>query len=324
MSGTATLHTSKLEYVIRSQPPSKWYNNNKNAWLLYIASHWMCRNWQENNWREACPSANANINNETDFMRIKVKDKQKMVTTIKITCDGVFIQTNSYRIRTTTTSATVSDRNNNTNRRINNNNSAISNNGFCGGGGGGSAGGGGRGTNNNHNAFYISTDSTSVSSPASLPAVLSSVSTLPSSRLTNRILIGTTSSSTSNLCPKYGRNDPSTFFGRITRTDSKAQLIRAEHAGKCKTGGGTGNGCATVRRRNTFKNYLIECKENLFRRLSSPMPMNNGQYILWSRYSNALSTFFQQHSLANVQSNQLFAPPPIRRDHNLSILFNWF
>lgn len=188
-----------------------------------------------------------------------------MVTTIKITCDGVFIQTNSYRIRTTTTSAaTVSDRNNNTNGRINNN-SVISNNGFC-------------GNANNHNAFYVSTDSTTVSSPASLPTILSTVSTLPSSKLTNKILIGTTSSSTSNLCPKYSRTDTSTIFGRISRSESKVQLIRTEHVDKCKTGRGNGNGSATVRRRNTFKNYLIECKENLMRRLSSPVPMN-GQYM---------------------------------------------
>lgn len=191
---------------------------------------------------------------------------KKMVTTIKITCDGVFIQTNSYRIRTTTTSATVSDRNNNTNGRANNN-SAISNNGFCGNDNGA----------NNHNAFYISTESTTVSSPASLPTVLSSVSTLPSSKLTNRILIGTTSASTSNLCSKFGRGDTSTIFGRISRSDSKVQLIRSDHDVKCKSktlGTSTSNGSATVRRRNTFKNYLIECKENLIRRLSSPTSAN--------------------------------------------------
>lgn len=170
-----------------------------------------------------------------------------MVTTIKITCDGVFIQTNSYR------SLTIDRNNNNANRINNNTNSAITNN-----------------YNNNaingnyNNTLYISTNTTTVSSsPSSLPSFLLSSNTLPTSKVTNNKV----HVATSQIIQKIGKSDK-TAFGKCNRSDSNVMLIK-EHCGKMTSANGI-----ILRRRNTFKNYLIECKENLIRRLSSPTPLN--------------------------------------------------
>lgn len=228
-----------------------------------------------------------------------------MVTTIKITCDGVFIQTNSYRIRATarTTSAgnltsspaaTISpttashfniatDRNNN----LNNRNRMQRQMNFCG-----------------DAAFYISTKSTTVSSsiaPMSLPTILTTSllspslsSTSPSSR--NKILIG--SNAPTSFDGKQTKSNK-LVDGAVTSTTSLPYIVQ-----QTKTENGTAasvrcisaddekrfvqkkrNGIA-VRRRNTFKNYLIECKENLIRRLSSSAL--NGQYSIRAQISNGV------------------------------------
>lgn len=167
-----------------------------------------------------------------------------MVTTIKITCDGVFIQTNSYRIRTTTRNSSSSSTTATTTAAITTSPSSSSQSSLI------------DRNNNNHffcgeNPVFISTKSTTVSSPASLPIILS-----PSSRI-----------ETKNIDIKSFKKSNS---DKLTKREySSEQNIYNE---------GDKNNGRTVRRRNTFKNYLIDCKENLVRRLSSSAL--NGQYFV--------------------------------------------
>lgn len=235
-----------------------------------------------------------------------------MVTTIKITCDGVFIQTHSYRTNTTATSAIVaaaavaaaattsiaSDQNNNANGRdmvespdtmctYNSHSERTNTTGNRGGAYSHSA--------NCNGMLNDDDDDVTPKQPKNRHiekfsmSAARSVSTLPSTKSNNRILINNDMTAYGR---KYGRGgsgggdggggvgagDSSTMFGRIGRSDSKKQQTKTERdSGKCgKTIGSVNgnNGSATVRRRNTFKNYLIECKENLIRRLSSPTSPN--------------------------------------------------
>lgn len=240
-----------------------------------------------------------------------------MVTTIKITCDGVFIQTNSNRIRATderiVTDSSINvingtNRGNHHHRNHSHSHSLHQQ----------------RHRLGSHHAIVdspnkapfngITKRSISVhnidSAPQSLPnlpiandppALLSPqlVKTLSRIKKTtttttaeaeatetdaspNKVLINSLSMSTDALSSLSAARS----IHRVIRVDRNGKSVqRATPITSCtrQWDGGTvankmkngtvHNTSAVVRRRNTFKSYLIECKENIVRRLSSPTPL---------------------------------------------------
>lgn len=209
-----------------------------------------------------------------------------MVTTIKITTDGVFIQTNSNsstipRIRT--------DANGNVTNRLSN----------------------GHVTNSNKLSIGIANDNGNENAPQSLPIL-----PITSSDLISPFLVKTITRSrsnkkpngTSNKTPIINNNNtnnsnhsPTSLLSSSSASIAKPihKIIRIDKNGnvKCiqrasnlsngrqwdnvtsqKNNAGPNNknnhsSAVAVRRRNTFKHYLIECKENLVRRLSTSTPI---------------------------------------------------
>lgn len=219
-----------------------------------------------------------------------------MVTTIKITCDGVFIQTNSNHRIHTTDNRIVNDSSMNV---INDTN--ISN-----------------GHSNNINKIKNEITKRSISlddidvAPQSLPNLpitnsqpalispqlvktLSRIKkTTSSSLLSSQTKLTTTTATTATTKTKPTSISPTNgnkivinglSSSSVTVNKSIHKVIRIDKNGQCITtpmkssaDARQWDGCTnkkngtvgTVRRRNTFKNYLIECKENIVRRLSSP------------------------------------------------------
>lgn len=238
-----------------------------------------------------------------------------MVTTIKITCDGVFIQTNSNRIHTTderiVTDSSINVVNgtngNHHHHRFNQRHHHR------------------LGSRNNHAIVDlpnkipfngITKRSISVNNidaaPQSLPnlpianespALVSPqlVKTLSRIKKTTKTA-ATEDASETDACPnKIVINSLSTStdalsslsaarsIHRVIRVDKNGKSIQRATpitsscctrqwdggtvvVNKMKNGNVSSSG-AVVRRRNTFKSYLIECKENIVRRLSSPTPL---------------------------------------------------
>lgn len=240
-----------------------------------------------------------------------------MVTTIKITCDGVFIQTNSNRIHTTD-ERIVTDSSinvvNGTNRNHFNHHQH---------------------QNQHHRHHHrlgsshaivdlpnkvpfngITKRSISVnnidSAPQSLPnlpianeppALVSPqlVKTLSRIKKTtkttappapdaspNKIVINSCVAATTTTTDALSSLSAARTIHRVIRVDKNGKSIQRTTpiTSSCtrQWDGGTGvvnkmkngnvsNSGAVVRRRNTFKSYLIECKENIVRRLSSPTPL---------------------------------------------------
>lgn len=211
-----------------------------------------------------------------------------MVTTIKITCDGVFIQTNSTSNRIHATNNDYNDRIetdssmnviNGTNGRLSNGHNHNSN-------------------DSNHNRivsgentkYSINVDDDDIA-PQSLPnlpidrsqpALISPQLVKTLSRI-KKTTTSTSLSSTANI-NKIVINSLSPSSVAVNKSIHK--VIRIDKNGQCttsiKSDSRQWDGCTSkkngiivnnvtgVRRRNTFKNYLIECKENIVRRLSSP------------------------------------------------------
>lgn len=217
--------------------------------------------------------------------------KCNMVTTIKITCDGVFIQTNSNRIHTVDDGiVTDSSMNviNDTNGRISNGHINGSSNSI---------------TNSNnkssHSRNKVSGEITKRSipvddivdfAPLSLPnlPITNSQPALISPQLVKTLsrIKKTTATANSNKTVINSLSSSSVALSSVSVNKSIHKVIRIDKNGQCTTkpitsdarqwdgcigkkNGIVSNGSA-VRRRNTFKNYLIECKENIVRRLSSP------------------------------------------------------
>lgn len=212
-------------------------------------------------------------------------NKLIMVTTIKITTDGVFIQTNSNsstipRIRT--------DANGNVTNRLSN----------------------GHVTNSNKLSIGITNNNDNENAPQSLPIL--PITTVTSSDLISPFLVKTItrsrsnkkSNGTSNKTPITNNNNskdcPTGLLSSSSASIAKPihKIIRIDKNGnvKCiqrasnisngrpwdnvasqKNNAGPNNNnhssTVAVRRRNTFKHYLIECKENLVRRLSTSTPI---------------------------------------------------
>lgn len=240
-----------------------------------------------------------------------------MVTTIKITCDGVFIQTNSNRIHTTderiVTDSTINvvngaNRSNRHHHHHQQRHRLGSHHGIA-------------DAPNKAPFNGITKRSISVhnidSAPQSLPnlpianeqpALVSPqlVQTLSRIKKTaktttttaaaaeaedatetdaspNTILMNSLSTSTDALSSLSAARS----IHRVIRVDRNGKSVpratpitsctrqwdgNGTVVGKMKNGI-TNNTGAVVRRRNTFKSYLIECKENIVRRLSSPTPL---------------------------------------------------
>lgn len=200
-----------------------------------------------------------------------------MVTTIKITCDGVFIQSNLYRISgedsnnsnstnhsNVNSTPAIDHNNNNTNRiiDINNghntsdcriifntivnsnrlsyqfNNNNINNN------------------SNNINTLKISSVTKSI-----VPVrCVSSVNDVA------KIIVTAHKTTNKPISIKHGSN-------RNTSTTSSINGSSKIRENRIISTTGTTTAIA-IRRRNTFKNYLVDCKENLLRRLSTPAPIS--------------------------------------------------
>lgn len=248
-----------------------------------------------------------------------------MVTTIKITGDGVFIQTNSNRIHTTderiVTDSSInvingtspnSNNNNNhhQNRRLHHHRHHRLSNGHA------------IDDVSNKISNGISKRSISVQNidiePQSLPnlpivteppALISPQLVKTLSRIKKPTTTTTAEAEAEAALNKFVINGLSTSTGALSSISTSARsihkVIRVDKSGKCSAqrttpassvarqwdgggGGGGVGGCTTaankmkngtvstgsgVRRRNTFKSYLIECKENIVRRLSSPTPL---------------------------------------------------
>lgn len=216
--------------------------------------------------------------------------KCNMVTTIKITCDGVFIQTNSNRIQTVDDRiVTDSSMNviNDTNGHISNghingsSNSITSNN---------KSGHGKSKVSGEKTKRSISVDDIVDVAPQSLPnlPITNSQPALISPQLVKTLsrIKKTTATANSNKIVINSLSSSSVALSSAAVNKSIHKVVRIDRNGQCTTkpitsdarqwdgctgkkNGIVGNGAA-VRRRNTFKNYLIECKENIVRRLSSP------------------------------------------------------
>lgn len=228
-----------------------------------------------------------------------------MVTTIKITCDGVFIQTNSNRIHTTD-ERIVTDSSinviNGTNRNHHHRRHRLGNSHAI--------------VDAPNKAPFIGITKRSISvhnidaapqslpnlpianeQPAlvspqlvktlsrikktTLPVATEAVEALETDASPNEIVINSLSTSTDALSSLSAARS----IHRVIRVDRNGKSIqRATPITSCtrqwdgstvvnKMKNGTASTGAVVRRRNTFKSYLIECKENIVRRLSSPTPL---------------------------------------------------
>lgn len=206
-----------------------------------------------------------------------------MVTTIKITGDGVFIQTNSNRIHTTD-ERIVTDSSINVVNGINHNHRLNSGHTIN--------------ISNKIRLHGIGKRSISVhnidTAPQSLPnlPIANNQPALVSPHLVKTLSrIKKIPTPNSNNIVSNNSFSPSTLeaLSTVSTVKSIHKVIRIDKSGKCtprtpitssarqwdgcittNKKNGTVNVGATVRRRNTFKNYLIECKENIVRRLSSP------------------------------------------------------
>lgn len=180
-----------------------------------------------------------------------------MVTTIKITCDGVFIQTN---LQDSLPNERRTLRNNGIERTVH---FAVS-----------------RGdTPINKTSITVDDKSTNgmTGDKAKPSPIITSIS--PDSTLFSPILVA--SSLKTLLCSQQSSNSnesieivqhsmPSTHkICRIERSNGNGKYtfrsINSCSNGKCSD--------RAIRRRNTFKSYLQECKEHLARRMSSPTPL---------------------------------------------------
>lgn len=191
-----------------------------------------------------------------------------MVTTIKITCDGVFIQTNSNRggvpderIVSNTSMNVITD----TNRHMSNGNDF-------------------NGTVNEKRSISVDDiDFVPHSLPNlpiadSPPALISPhlVKTLSRLKETaaqnqNKIIIDCRSPSSVALST-VSLNKSIRNVNRVNKNGHHISSITSNGRQWDACGGkknNISNSCTTVRRRNTFKNYLIECKENIVRKLMS-------------------------------------------------------
>lgn len=204
-----------------------------------------------------------------------------MVTTIKITCDGVFIQTNSNRIHTDderiVTDSSINVINGTSQRLINghaNGSNKISNGGII------------KRSISVHNIDAAPQSLPNLPIANSQPALVSPYLVKTLSRIKK------TTAPTANQVGINGFNSTSSnALSSAATTKSIHKVIRIDKNGKCSTQrtpitsnarqwdgctnkkNGAVNTGSAVRRRNTFKNYLIECKENIVRRLSSPNPL---------------------------------------------------
>lgn len=205
-----------------------------------------------------------------------------MVTTIKITTDGVFIQTNSN-------SSTIPRIRTGANGHVTN---RLSN-----------------GHVSNSNKTSIGIANSNENAPQSLPIL----PTITSSDLISPFLVKTITRSRSNkksngisnktsITNNTNNHSPSSLSSSSSSSASIAKpihkIIRIDKNGNVKciqralntsngrqwdnvnsqknTAGLNNNNhssAVAIRRRNTFKHYLIECKENLVRRLSTSTPI---------------------------------------------------
>lgn len=223
--------------------------------------------------------------------REKTKKNEResaMVTTIKITTDGVFIQTNSNNNASTLPRIRSGPSINGTNRLSN---------GHIGHHNG----------NDDTNKTLIVGIANSLQSndnaPQSLPTLPISggqsdlispylVKTITRTRTNNK-----KSTSNGHKIAINGNSHSASSSSSSSASSAKPihKIIRIDKNGNVKCIQRTANGnlstnrqwdsftsqrngcgpnnCAAVRRRNTFKHYLIECKENLVRRLSTSTPI---------------------------------------------------
>lgn len=220
-----------------------------------------------------------------------------MVTTIKITTDGVFIQTNSNsstipRIRT--------DANGNVTNRLSN---------------------AGYASTTNKTSIGIANNNGNENAPQSLPIL--PITTVTSSDLISPFLVKTITRTRSKKKPNEtsnkasitnhnntNQNNNNNYYSPTSLSSSSSstaiditkpihKIIRIDKNGNVKCiqrASNTSNGrqwdnvtsqknnadrnnnnnhssAVPVRRRNTFKHYLIECKDNLVRRLSTSTPI---------------------------------------------------
>lgn len=193
-----------------------------------------------------------------------------MVTTIKITCDGVFIQTNSNRAGLPN-ERIVSNASMNV---INDTNPHITNGNDC-----------------NETSDAIRKGGISVDDidfvPHSLPnlPIADSQPALISPHLVKTLSrIKKTTTESSNKIIIDCRSPSSAALSTVSLNKSARNAIRINKNGHFTSSvtsnarqwdvcgdkrNNVSNSNTTVRRRNTFKNYLIECKENIVRRLLS-------------------------------------------------------
>lgn len=193
-----------------------------------------------------------------------------MVTTIKITCDGVFIQTNANRsgvpderIVSNTSMNVITD----TNSHMSNGNDF-------------------NGTSNEMTKRSISVDDIDFV-PHSLPnlPIADSPPALISPHLVKTLCrLKETAAQNQNKIVIDCRSPSSIALSTVSLNKSIRNVNRVNKNGHLTASitsnarqwdacGGkknnVSNSSTTVRRRNTFKNYLIECKENIVRRLMS-------------------------------------------------------
>lgn len=207
-----------------------------------------------------------------------------MVTTIKITCDGVFIQTNS-NLNQTTNEQIVTDSSINiinlTNRRHyrpSNGHSIhlpnkLSSNGIV--------------------KRCISVHNIGTA-PQSLPnlQICNDQPALISPRLVKALsCVERNRTHSSNEINSISSSPSLSMSSSVPAAKSIHKVIRNDKFSECTTQSISPGACewdfrcdtnkenstvhngAGVRRRNTFKSYLIECKENIVRRLSTPTPL---------------------------------------------------
>lgn len=184
-------------------------------------------------------------------------DNPKMVTTIKITCDGVFIHTN---LQDTLPNQRRTLRNNGMERAVH---FAVSD----------------ADTAINKTSITVDDVNTNgiIGDKARPSPIITSIS--PDSTLFSPILVASSlktllcsqqSSNSNESVETVERSMPSTHkICRIERSNGNGKYIfRSINScsnGKCSD--------RAIRRRNTFKSYLLECKEHLVRRMSSPTPL---------------------------------------------------
>lgn len=193
-----------------------------------------------------------------------------MVTTIKITCDGVFIQSNSYRIsgvgssNNSDNSTPAIDRNNNNTNRI----SDINN-----------------GHNNSDSRVIFNTivNSNQISyqfnnniNPVNVHQSIAPVRCVSPVNDVAKIIV--TAHKTTNNCKPISIRHGNRNAAIASNTNGCSKIRETRIISTTGT-----TTAIAIRRRNTFKNYFNDCKENLLRRLSSPAPIS-GQFDNFIRF----------------------------------------